>query len=129
MYPTINEVSSLKNGEISRGMRGHFEWRDKIDDSSRNFEANMTNFAVSTEPADGLALLGVMISADEVQPGSGPLYMYIYTWAGLQAVQEMVHSGYRFNPYGSIHSCRCLIDARRQSINSYSFDYVGLMVR
>ena len=34
----------------------------------------MTNFAVSTEPADGLALFGAMISAGEVQT----LYMYIY---------------------------------------------------
>ena len=35
----------------------------------------MTNFAVSTEPADGLALLGVMISADEVQT---IIHVYIY---------------------------------------------------
>ena len=37
-----------------------------MDDSSRNFEVNKTNFAASTEPADGLALLGAMISVDEV---------------------------------------------------------------
>ena len=69
--------------EISRGIRGHFEWRDKIDDSSRNFEANMTNFAVSTEPADDLALLGVMISADEIQTRFWSIihiYIYIYIY-------------------------------------------------
>ena len=57
----------FKIHEISRALRGYFEWRAKIDDSSRNFEANMANFAVSTESADGLALLGATISADEVQ--------------------------------------------------------------
>ena len=38
----------------------------------------MTNFAVSTEPADGLALFGAMISAGEVQTRFKSL-IHVYT--------------------------------------------------
>ena len=73
-----SKYSFILSYTSSRGLRGHFEWRDKIDNSSRNFVANETNFAFSTEPADGLTLLEAMISAGEVQTSFWSFYMYIY---------------------------------------------------
>ena len=41
---------------------------------------------------------------------------------------DIIMSEYRFNSYESMHGCRCLVDARRQAVNSNGFDHIGLTV-
>ena len=51
----------------------------KIIDSQRNFDGNMSEFVVSTVPADGLAPLGARPSAGTVMTNIRS-YIYTYTY-------------------------------------------------